>query len=321
MQTTVICLMIPAAFVLDIIFGDPQWKYHPVRLMGKVIERIEPFFRSIPVPLVVSGAFFAIGLISMTFLLSFAAIAILWVLSPVLGFILETILIYFCISAGALERSAREVFRLIMHNRILEARKELAMIVGRDVEHLDANALTRATVETVAENLVDGVIAPLFFAVIGGASLALTYKMVNTLDSMVGYKNEKYCNFGKISARIDDIVNYLPARLSVPIISAAAQILSKKGTAALKTAKKEGRQHTSPNAGYPEAAFAGSLSVRLGGPSYYDGKPVKKPLIGIDFADPESNHIKKAFDLMILSSVLWIIFIWTLNMIVLEVLL
>ncbi len=319
MQTTIICLMLPAAFALDIFFGDPQWKYHPVRLMGKAVERIEPAFRNIPVPLVVSGAFFAIGFIGITFLLSFAAVHTLWAISPILGVILETILIYFCISAGALENSGRAVFRFIMHNRILEARKELSMIVGRDVKHLDTNGLSRAAVETVAENLVDGVIAPVFFAAIGGAPLALTYKMVNTLDSMVGYQNEQYRDFGKISARIDDIANYLPARLSVPIISIAARVLSGRGAAALKTAKKEGRWHTSPNAGYPEASFAGSLSIRLGGPSYYGGKLVKKPFIGNDFANPEPNHIMKACDLMILSSVFWVVFIWTISMIALEI--
>ncbi len=314
MNTTVICLMIPAAFILDIIFGDPQWKYHPVRLMGIAIQKTEPVFRDIPIPLVVSGAIFATGLIGMTFLLSFAAINILCALSPVSGFILETILIYFCISAGALERSARDVFRFIMHRRITEARKKLSMIVGRDVKHLDTTALTRATVETVAENLVDGVIAPIFFAAIGGAPLALTYKMINTLDSMVGYKNEQYREFGKISARIDDIANYVPARLSVPVIFVAAWILSQKGSDALITAKKDGRQHTSPNAGYPEAAFAGSLNIRLGGPSYYGGKMVKKSFIGDDFADPEPYHIQKACDVMILSSALWVVFLWAITL-------
>jgi len=181
------------------------------------------------------------------------------------------------------------------------------MIIGRDVASLSANGVKRGCVETVAENLVDGVIAPLFFAAIGGAPLAVAYKMVNTLDSMVGYKNERYVLFGKASARMDDIANYIPARLSVPVIALAAQLLAGKGRVALTTAVAEGGNHSSPNAGYAEAAFAGVLGVRLNGPNYYSGERVDKPWLGIRFSrETDIRHIRQACDLMFLSSLLWV---------------
>ena len=162
----------------------------------------------------------------------------------------------------------------------------------------------------MAENLVDGVIAPLFFAAIGGAPLALAYKMTNTLDSMVGYKNEKYLLFGKVSARMDDIANYIPARLAVPVIALASGILTGKGSRAYQTAKTEGRHHTSPNAGYSEAAFAGAFGIKLGGPNYYHGKLVEKPYIGAEFGNVSPIHIKKSCDLMMLSAFLMLVFLW-----------
>jgi len=171
---------------------------------------------------------------------------------------------------------------------------------------LTAKGVARAAVETVAENLVDGVISPLFFAALGGAPLAMAYKMVNTLDSMIGYKNEKYKNFGKTAARVDDVANFIPARISILVISWAAQTLSNKGSRAFETAVKEGANHTSPNAGYPEAAFAGALGVKLNGPNYYHGQLVSKPYIGVRFGEVNLIDIKKSCDLMILASGLWL---------------
>jgi adenosylcobinamide-phosphate synthase len=177
--------------------------------------------------------------------------------------------------------------------------------VGREVKDLSEDGVARAAVETVAENLVDGVISPLFFAAIGGAPLALAYKMINTLDSMVGYKNETYRLFGKTAARIDDVANFLPARLSVPVIALVAHLLAGRGKIAFKTAVREGRQHTSPNAGFSEAAFAGALGVRLGGPNFYHGKRVEKPYIGKVFDSAHKHHIKSACELMMLSAITW----------------
>jgi len=307
MESYGLLIILPAAFLLDLILGDPQFLPHPIRWMGKAIELLEPAFRNISKNLSISGTFYALFLILSAWAISFVIVVTAGKLHPILVIVIEIILIYWSISVKSLRQSAMEVSRLLVSNKIDKAKEKVSLIVGRDVEKLAERGIVKATIETVAENLVDGVISPLFFAVIGGAPLAIAYKMVNTLDSMVGYKNEKYIHFGKAAARIDDIANFIPARLSVPIISLAAQILSRKGLHALKTAIKEGKNHSSPNAGFPEASFAGATGVKLGGPNYYHGKLVYKPYIGKLFGEADIKHIKKACDLMMLSSILWLL--------------
>ena len=299
--------ILPAAFALDIMLGDPHYLPHPVRWLGKAIERLEPPFRKIRFNLIFSGALYAVVLIIGTWLLTYLVLAAAQRLHPLFETLLDIILIYYCISIRSLDDAAMEVKQCLQQQQVQAARKKVAMIVGRDINNYKEKGLARATVETVAENLVDGVTAPLFFAAIGGAPLALAYKMTNTLDSMVGYKNETYQHFGKASARIDDVLNYIPARLTVPVVALAAQILARRGEWSLKTAVCEGAHHASPNAGYPEAAFAGALALRLNGPNYYNGKLVDKPYIGVRFGHSTPGHIKKACDIMLLSSVLWLI--------------
>ena len=167
--------------------------------------------------------------------------------------------------------------------------------------------------ETVAENLVDGVVSPLFYAAIGGAPLATAFKMVSTLDSMIGYKNDRYRRFGTVAARLDDAANFLPSRLCAPVIAAAAQMLFGTGRRALATSLRDRRRHASPNSGIPEAAFAGALGVRLGGPGFYQGMCVDKPFIGAEFPDADAGHIKPAGDLMVLSAVLGLAATWMLQ--------
>jgi adenosylcobinamide-phosphate synthase len=299
--------ILAAAFTLDLIAGDPRWLPHPVRWMGTAIAALEPRFRRISANLVFSGTLYAGFLIISTGLLTGLAIGALGRIHPVLGSGLEIVLIFFCLSARSLEEAAMEIYDCLRQNKVTQARQKVALVVGRDVDQYDEEGIARATVETVAENLVDGVIAPLFFAAVGGAPLAMAYKMTNTLDSMVGYKNETYFQFGKASARIDDLLNYIPARLSVLVISLASRILSGMGKRSLKIAVTEGAHHSSPNAGYAEAAFAGALAVKLNGPNQYDGKWVDKPYIGVRFGKTLPGHIKKACDLMLLSSLLWLI--------------
>jgi adenosylcobinamide-phosphate synthase len=300
----------PIAFFLDILFGDPKYLPHPIRWMGKAIEALEPLFRKIPLQPAFCGLLFAMGLVIGTWSLTALSLSVAQALHPLLKIGLEIILIYYCISARSLKDAAMEVSRYLQQKNLEAAKKKVALIVGRDVERYNENKIAGAAVETVAENLVDGVISPLFFAAIGGAPLAMAYKMINTLDSMVGYKNDKYLFFGKGSARIDDFLNYIPARLSVPIIALAAQFLSGKGAHAFNTAIKEGANHASPNAGLPEAAFAGALAVKLNGPNTYNGKLVDKPYIGIRFGEARIEHIKKACDIMMLSSLLWLGILW-----------
>ena len=299
--------ILPAAFILDLIVGDPRWLPHPVRWMGTAISAFEPHFRRISPNRVFSGALYAAFLIISTWFLTYLAIEALGRIQPLLRSGLEMVLIFFCLSARSLEDAAMEIHDCLVQKEVNQARKKVALVVGRDVDGYDEAGIARATVETVAENLVDGVTAPLFFAALGGAPLVMAYKMANTLDSMVGYKNETYLQFGKASARIDDIINFIPARLSVLTIALACQILSGMGTRSLKIAVTEGANHSSPNAGYAEAAFAGALAVRLNGPNYYHGKLVDKPYIGVRFGKTLPGHIKKACDLMLLSSFLWLI--------------
>lgn len=297
--------VIPLAFILDLILGDPERLPHPIRWMGKAIILIEPVFRKFPGPLFGAGSFFAVFLLTFTWGITFLIVKAAGIIDPLLKTIVEIVLIYYCVSARSLEKSALEVSQALMDRHLAEARQKVALIVGRDTQKLSSDGVSRAAIETVAENLVDGVLSPLFFAAIGGAPLAMTYKMANTLDSMIGYKNKTYAEFGKASARIDDFANFIPARISIVIISLAAQFLAGRGSRAWKTAQTEGRNHSSPNAGYPEAAFAGSLGVRLNGPNFYQGHLVQKPYIGLKFGKPQNAHIKKACDLMFLSAALW----------------
>ena len=301
-----LAVILPAAFVLDLIFGDSHSFPHPVRWMGRAIAALEPRFRKVSSNLVLAGAAYAATLIVGTWLLTYLTISAAAAIHPWLGYGIEIILIYYCIAARSLQDAALEIRESLVENRVDEARQQVAMVVGRDVANYNAEGIARAVVETVAENLVDGVTAPLLFAAIGGAPLAMAYKMANTLDSMVGYKDDIYIKFGKTAARIDDMANYIPARLSIFAVALASQILAGKGEQSLKTAVREGAHHTSPNAGFAEAAFAGALCVKLNGPNYYQGQLVDKPYIGVRFGRAETKHIRKACDIMLLSSVLWL---------------
>ncbi len=300
-----IWLIIPAAFALDALLADPPALPHPIRWMGKCIEALEPPLRRWVDNQLLAGVLFALVLIIAWWAGAVAVTRLAHWLHPAVGFGLEVLLIYYCLSARSLFEAGMEIHRLLLQGKVDEARSALAMIVGRDVDRYGTEEIARAAVETVAENFVDGVLAPLFFAAIGGAPLAVAYKMVNTMDSMVGYKNERYHRFGRAAARIDDMANFVPARLSVPIIALAAGIFAPgKGRASLKTAVREGSRHSSPNAGYPEAAFAGALAVKLNGPNYYGGVLVAKPYIGTAFGGAETDSILNACQLMMLSAVI-----------------
>lgn len=297
--------IIAAAFILDYLFGDPRRLPHPIIYMGNAISFFENRFRKYIKPLLVSGFCFALFLIFSTWLIAFIIIKVSISIHPAFGGVIQVILLFFCFSSKSLEKAALGVFRALEENDIEKARKKVSMIVGRQTQKLDQAAITRASVETVAENFVDGFLSPLFFAIIGGVPLALAYKMINTLDSMVGYKNDTYILFGRASARIDDVANFIPARLSILVISLGAFLIStKRGSLAIKTGFFQGSLHKSPNAGYPEAAFAGALNVRLGGPNTYHGARVEKPFIGKEFKDPGKEKIKQACDLMMFGSFL-----------------
>ncbi len=303
--------VLPTAFVLDLLLGDPQHIPHPVRWMGRFIEYAEPIFRKRMANDSRAGLAFALTMILLVWVGTVASVYGAHRIHPVLGWSIEVILIYFALSTKSLRQAATVVHGALNRDTLSEAKQRVAMIVGRDVEGLSRRGVIRATVETVAENLVDGVMSPVFYAAIGGAPMAMAFKMVSTLDSMVGYKTPLYRDFGKASARIDDLANYIPARLSMAVIAATAQILFGSGRRSWRTALREGGRHSSPNAGRPEAAFAGALALKLGGPNSYQGTLVDKPYIGTFFGTAIPDHILQACELMYLSAFLWTLGCWT----------
>ena len=297
-------LALTLALALDMIVGDPLWLPHPVRWMGKAIEQLEPRFRWLPLRPLVSGALMAIILVAAVWVACLVLIHMAAAVHPAAGILVEAAMIYVCISARSLADAALAVSKALAESGIVAGRRAVSMIVGREVDRLDETGVTRATVETVAENLVDGIVSPLFFAVLGGAPLAMAYKMVNTLDSMVGYRNDRYLLFGRFAARMDDVANFIPARLSVAFIALAAQLINSRGRSALGTAWRDGRSHASPNAGYPEAAFAGALGLWMGGPNRYHGRLVEKPVIGNGLDNARPVHVQQACRLMLATTVL-----------------
>jgi adenosylcobinamide-phosphate synthase len=297
--------VLPVAVAIDLLMGDPRWLPHPIRWMGTAIAALEPRFRRLPLHLVLSGTLFATALIAGTWALTWAVVSAAHAIHPYLAAGVQVIFVYYAVSARSLESAALAVRRALDAGRLDDARRSVGMIVGRETRSLSSRGVTRAAVETVAENLVDGVVSPLFYAALGGAPMAMAYKMVNTLDSMVGYRNDAYRLFGKAAARIDDAANFLPARLAVPCIAMAAQALAGTGGRTFKTAWREGGHHVSPNAGYAEAAFAGALAVKLIGPAVYHGRRVEKPYIGQAFGGTRPADIDRACDLMLLSTLLW----------------
>ena len=302
--------ILPIAFLLDLILGDPRWLPHPIRWMGGWIERWESYFRRFNFSLTASGCLFVISLVFGTFVITWGVLCIVKTIHLSLYIIMQIVFIYYTLSVKSLRSAAMDIYRTLKCGKLQEAKYKLSHIIGRDVEPLDEQGVMRGTVESVAENLVDGVVSPLFFAAVGGAPLALTYKMINTLDSMIGYKDERYSKFGSCAARLDDLANFIPARLSILIISLAAIIIKGTGRETFITAVREGRNHLSPNAGFPEAAFAGELGIKLGGPNYYKGNLVNKPYIGAHLGDIDVEHIRQACHVMVLSALLCLILCW-----------
>ncbi len=295
-------LQIILAFALDLLLGDPRDYPHPVRLIGRAAAwmeiRTRAWFRD---PLHAGGVT-AATIILGTFAVCWALLAVLGALHPTAETCASVFLIYTCISARGLYDESQPVKTHLQRGGVAQARKSLAHIVGRDTENLDRQGIVRATVETIAENTVDGVIAPLFYACLGGAPLALAYKAVNTLDSLFGYKNERYLRFGRIPARIDDAANWLPARLAAPILAFSCAVCGNNPLQALRTVMRDGSKHASPNAGIPEAAVAGALGIRLGGSAFYGGRKTDKPWIGSERKEIEIEDITAAHRILAVAS-------------------
>lgn len=289
---------IPWGFALDLLLADPEGMPHPVVYMGKAITALEGVLRprlpKTPRGELLGGAVLAAALPVGTFAAASGACRAARRLHPAAGFALETL---WCWQALALKGLAAESGRVqaeLERGDLPAARKAVARIVGRDTEALPAEGVAKAAVETVAENFSDGVAAPLFYLLIGGAPLALAYKAVNTMDSMVGYKNDRYLYFGRAAARLDDLANYLPSRLAALCWIGGAFLTGQDGRGAWRIWRRDRRNHASPNSAQTESACAGALGVQLAGPASYFGKRVDKPAIGDPGRPVEPEDIARA---------------------------
>ncbi|SKC75721.1 adenosylcobinamide-phosphate synthase CbiB [Maledivibacter halophilus] len=294
-------------YCLDLLFGDPNWIPHPIRFIGKGISKFENYIRKIfsqESKLKSGGILLAIGIIGATYLITFSTLFILNRIDHRLGKVVQIFMIFQILASNSLAKESRKVYYPLMEGNIFKARKFLSYIVGRDTNNLHKQEITRATVETIAENISDGIIAPLLYIFIGGAPLGMAYKAVNTLDSMVGYKNDKYKDLGWASAKIDDIVNFIPARITGLLIVLSTVFLRYDIKNSIKILLRDKKEHSSPNAGYPEAAVAGALNIRLGGTSIYFGKSVYKPTIGDDLRNIEIEDINRTIKIMYVTSFL-----------------
>ncbi len=292
------------ALLLDLAFGDPRWFPHPVRLMGRLITTLEGPVRRAISDARVAGAVTALTVILLAAVATAVLIGIAGQIHPLLGDAAGILVLYTTLAARDLARHSLAVYEALEKFDLAEARRLVSWMVGRDTERLTEREVVRAAVESVAENTVDGIIAPLFFAALFGPVGAMAYKAVNTLDSMIGYKNESYIDFGKTAARIDDAANYIPARLSPPILTAAAALLGFPASATWRVAWRDGRKNLSPNAGIAEAAFAGALGVRLGGVMERRGRPVNQPEIGDPVVPLAREHIPAANRLMFVGTII-----------------
>ncbi len=273
---------IAAAIALDLALGDPSWLPHPVRLIGALIQWGERrLWTGIPGRDLRNGAALTIAVVLATVAATWIAIAMCALIAQPCATILAIVLAWTTVALRGLDRAASTVQRALERDDLDAARAAMPALVGRDPQRLDRAGIVRATVESVAENSSDGVIAPLLYLFIGGPAAAMAYKAVNTLDSMVGHTDERYLYFGRCAARLDDLVNLIPARLSAACLFAAAAILQLHPLDAVRVCLADARRHPSPNAGYPEAAMAGALGIQLGGIAVYDGEAEMRPLIGV----------------------------------------
>ena len=305
MNKLTLVIKIWIAYILDLIFGDPQNIIHPVQIIGKIISLGEKILLKEK-----SGSrykFFA-GIILNIFVVSitYGLTCLIYKSSKISGVftLIEIYLMYTVFSVNSLAREGNRVYNILKEGNIEKARKDLSYLVSRDTETMDEKMIIRSTMETISENTVDGIVAPMFYMFLGGLPLAMTYKAINTLDSMVGYKNEKYMDFGKFSAKIDDIANFIPARITGFLIVAASMILRYNYKNSLKIFIRDRKNHSSPNSAHAEASVAGALGVQFGGRVSYFGKEVDKPVIGDKIKDFELEDIKKNIKIMYAASFL-----------------
>lgn len=299
------------AFLIDCILGDPYNFPHPVRFIGKYIKLFEnKVFNKTRTKIELKyfyGVLLTISTVGLTFILTVLILQIAKFINIYLFYILNIIILWTTIAPKCLAQEGYKVYKPLKDDNIELARNRISFLVSRDTENLSKSQICRATVETILENISDGVIAPLFYAFIGGAPLAMAYKAVNTLDSMVGYRNDKYENFGFFSAKLDDCLNFIPSRLSGILIIISAFCLKYDYRNALKIFIRDRKKHESPNSAHPESAGAGALSIQLGGATSYFGEIHNKPYIGDNIKQIIPNDILKSIKLLYISTIILIL--------------
>ena len=301
MNRLIIFIKIWIAYVLDLIFGDPQNVVHPVQVIGKIISAGEKVLLRKKYKFL-AGAVLNIFIVSITYTLMYLISKSVKI--SVFFMIIEIYLMYTIFSINSLAREGNRVYRILKEGDIEKARKDLSYLVSRDTETMDEKMIIRSTMETISENTVDGIVAPMFYMFLGGMPLAMAYKAINTLDSMVGYKNEKYMDFGKFSAKVDDAVNFIPARITGILIVLASMILGYDYKNSLKIFIRDRKNHSSPNSAHSEASVAGALGVQFGGKVSYFGKEINKPTIGDKTKEFELEDIRKNIRIMYVTSFL-----------------
>ncbi len=304
MKLLIPVLPLVIGFLLDALIGDPYRLPHPIRLIGRLISALERFVRAQFANLTAGGFFLTAAVLIISTAVPSALLFLCYSVSAPLGAAVESVMCFYMLAARSLCNESMKVFRAVSDDDTEAARKAVSMIVGRDTAVLDRSGIIRAAVETVAENTSDGVTAPIMYMAVFGAAGGFFYKAANTMDSMIGYRNIKYEKLGKAAARLDDILNYLPSRLTALVMIAAAFILGLDGKNAFRIWRRDRRKHASPNSAQTESVCAGALGVRLAGDAWYFGELHRKPYIGDDTRPIENEDIRRANRLMYVTSVI-----------------
>ena len=299
---------IVAGFILDLIFGDPHWLPHPICLIGNLIGFLEKNLRRLLAPgktaLLLGGALMVVIVLTLSYAVPYAILMLAEQVSPWLKFALETIMFYQIFATKCLRDESMKVYTALHNNDLADARVKLSWIVGRDTKELTAEEVTKGAVETVAENTADGIIAPMLYMFIGGAPLAFLYKGINTMDSMVGYKNDKFLYFGRCAAKLDDLANLIPARITGLVMILASYFLNLNAKGAWKIFWRDRYNHLSPNSAMTESVTAGALNIQLGGDHFYFGKLVHKDTIGDNIRQVVPEDIVAANNLLYMTAVI-----------------
>lgn len=307
MKGFIYALPMLVGFVIDIFVGDPYNFPHPIRAIGTLISKLEKFVRGRFKSLRKGGVFLALTVLVVSTFVPLAVLFVCYKINIFLGLAVESVMCWQLVAARCLQKESMKVCRAVEEKNIEKARKAVSMIVGRDTDVLDETGIVKAAVETVAENTSDGVTAPIMYIALGGAPLGFFYKAANTMDSMIGYTNEKYIDIGRFAAKLDDVLNFIPSRLTALVMILSAYMLGADGKNAARIWKRDRRKHASPNSAQTESVCAGALDIRLAGDAYYFGELHKKEFIGDDIRPPESEDIRRANRLMYCTSVIVLI--------------